>query len=50
LHQPDVLADGSMEALVDAGARLVIGYLKGWSMVPKSGNRLSKKDHAQTKR
>lgn len=28
LHQPDVLADKSMEALVDAGARLVIGYLK----------------------
>lgn len=29
LHHPEVFSDKAMEALIDAGARLVIGYLKG---------------------
>lgn len=29
LHHPDMFSDKAMDALIDAGARLVIGYLKG---------------------
>jgi AcrR family transcriptional regulator len=29
LHHPEMVSDKTMEALIDAGARLVIGYLKG---------------------
>lgn len=29
LHHPEMLSDKAMGALIDAGARLVIGYLKG---------------------
>ncbi|MGB3445263.1 MAG: TetR/AcrR family transcriptional regulator [Xanthobacteraceae bacterium] len=29
LHRPEMLSDKAMGALIDAGARLVIGYLKG---------------------
>jgi arginyl-tRNA--protein-N-Asp/Glu arginylyltransferase len=29
LHRPEMLSDDAMEALVDEGARLVTGYLKG---------------------
>lgn len=29
LHHPEMFSDKAMEALIDAGARLVIGYLKG---------------------
>jgi AcrR family transcriptional regulator len=29
LHHPELFSDRAMEALIDAGARLVIGYLRG---------------------
>jgi len=29
LHHPEMLSDGAMQALVDEGTRLIVGYLKG---------------------